>query len=214
MSPTSRTYPALVLLPLLTLVAACDSETAEPELAAADQTYTLRGELKGVEADELAIHHEAIDDFVNEEGETVGMDSMTMPFAVASGLSVARFSEGDLVEFTFEVRWKSGPRLLVTSLVQLPSTTELVFEKAETGESAEEGGHEGHEGHDHGAEPEVAADEPEVAAGEPEAETAPEPTPAPAGRQRTTKAVRAAPAAAPEPEAPAATGHDHQDHQH
>ena len=34
---------------------------------------------------EIWIRHEAIPDFTSDEGQVVGMDAMTMPFALAEG---------------------------------------------------------------------------------------------------------------------------------
>lgn len=95
-----------------------------------DQTYTTRGRIEslpGATAREvLAIHHEAIPDFINKRGEKSGMVEMIMDFRHAKpdvkfdGLQV-----GDAVEFTWEVRWASEPRTLIITIRKLPADTTL-----------------------------------------------------------------------------------------
>jgi Cu/Ag efflux protein CusF len=76
------------------------------------------------------VYHEPIDNFVGADGKVVGMGTMTMPFPLAKGVSLEGLSVGDIVEVTFEVRWKSHPRTQTTKVVKLPAGTELHFGKA------------------------------------------------------------------------------------
>jgi Cu/Ag efflux protein CusF len=63
----------------------------------------------------------------------LGMDAMTMPFPLAKGVSLVGFAAGDVVEVTFEVRWKSQPRFQTTKIVKLPADTEVRTGKAKGG---------------------------------------------------------------------------------
>jgi hypothetical protein len=70
----------------------------------------------------LQAHHETIPDFVGRSGSVTGMPEMIMEFpALRKGIDLSPFSVGDAVRITFEVRWKSDPRTLVTSIQVLPS---------------------------------------------------------------------------------------------
>ncbi len=94
--------------------------------------YTVRGEVAalprpGQPGSELLIHHEPVPDFVDAEGESVVMESMTMPFPLADGVSLGGIDRGDKVEMTFEVRWNGAPPLQVTAIRELPPDTRLNF---------------------------------------------------------------------------------------
>jgi Cu/Ag efflux protein CusF len=106
--------------------------SAEPAMASSttrpDGTYEVRGVVKalpGRGGGTLAIQHEAIPTFVNIAGKKVGMMAMTMPFAVATGVSLKGISPGDKISFTYEVRFHGEPRNLVTRVAKLPADTEL-----------------------------------------------------------------------------------------
>lgn len=109
----------------------CDSRNA-PNAASspADQTYTVRGRVVEL-ADpttnhSLQIHHERIPTFVGKSGEVTGMKEMVMEFAwLAPKALPADLAVGDAIEMTFEVRWKSEPRTLVTKVMRLPPDTVL-----------------------------------------------------------------------------------------
>jgi Cu/Ag efflux protein CusF len=58
---------------------------------------------------ELVIKHEDIPDYVDETGTKVGMHSMSMPFTLATSVSLAGFAVGDKIEFVFESWWKPKP---------------------------------------------------------------------------------------------------------
>lgn len=116
-------------------VAEAPSNTA---LAKADQTYTVRGKLVRLPAGAggahgvgrtIEVQHEAIPDFVNASNEKVGMVAMTMPFNLAPDATLQGFNAGDLITFSFEVRWNSEPQLLITHMSQLPANTQLNLAK-------------------------------------------------------------------------------------
>lgn len=103
------------------------AETAGP----ADASYDTRGKIVALPGaglgETLRIRHEAIPDFTTDQGEITGMASMTMPFPVAPGVEMDALAEGDVVAFTFEVRWDGSPPYQITRLEGLPPTTELDF---------------------------------------------------------------------------------------
>lgn len=95
---------ALFALPIV----ACNTagEKAPP---AAPAVYQVQGEilrLPDATSADLLIRHEAIPDFRDEAGKVVGMDAMTMPFAIAEGVSLAGLAPGDTVKFTLETAWE------------------------------------------------------------------------------------------------------------
>ncbi len=98
------------------------------ELPAADGTYQVRGQVIDVpreEGDNLTVHHEALADFRDRDGKPSEMESMSMPFTVAPGVSLAGIAPGDKVEMTFEVRWEGGAPLRIVALHELPESTAL-----------------------------------------------------------------------------------------
>lgn len=100
-----------------------------------DQVYTVRGRIESLPApdrpgSELQILHEPIPSFVNKDGKVVGMDTMVMPFTPAPGVSLEGLARGDIVEFTFEVRWKSRPYSQLTRIQKLPPDTTLNLGRA------------------------------------------------------------------------------------
>jgi hypothetical protein len=104
-------------------------------LAPADQTYTVPGTIaalpvRGDVRQPLKIHHEVIPHFVGRDGAVIGMAEMSMPFPdVAPGVDLSTLTIGQRVEFTFEVRWRSEPRSLVTKIVPLsPESPDRVGE--------------------------------------------------------------------------------------
>jgi len=116
-------------------LSACEKRQASPSpspaptawadgLPPADQTYTVRARIVALPGQSpgqfLQVHHEAIPEFIGKNGEKVGMKEMTMDFPALAGPSLLDgLAVGASVEMTFEVRWKSGPRSLVTRLVPL-----------------------------------------------------------------------------------------------
>jgi Cu/Ag efflux protein CusF len=100
----------------------------------APRTYTVRGQIAQLPdpakpSATLQIKHEAIDDFAGRDG-SLGMDSMTMPFPLAPGVSLEGLAVGDIVEFVFELDWSASPTYRVTRIAELPADTALVFTTA------------------------------------------------------------------------------------
>lgn len=104
---------------------------------APEAVYTVRGRIASLPdpakpGSSLQIQHEPIDNFVRQDGK-LGMDSMTMPFPLAKSVSLEGLAANDVVEVTFEVRWKSQPRFQTTKIVKLPADTEVHLGKAKGG---------------------------------------------------------------------------------
>lgn len=105
------------------------STQSAPSGPSPDQTYSVRARIDALPIPDrhpLSLHHEEMKEFVGKSGEVVGMKEMIMPFNdLAPGVSLDGFKVDDLVEVTFEVRWKTSPRMLITKLVRLPAGTSL-----------------------------------------------------------------------------------------
>jgi len=106
--------------------------------------YTVRAEVvklpdpRSAER-EIAIRHEAIDDFVDASGTVVGMDAMVMPFGVASAVPLGGLAPGDKVEVLIAVDW-ARPAFGIERLRKLPPDTVLEFGPARPG--ARRSGHD------------------------------------------------------------------------
>lgn len=93
--------------------------------AAPPKIYTVNGRIEqlpdpAVKGSMLQVHHDDIPDFVSREGKVVGMNSMTMPFPPAPGVSLEGLAVGDEVELTFEVRWDRIPFQQATAIRKRP----------------------------------------------------------------------------------------------
>ena len=115
---------------LLAAISACEREpSVRPE------TYRVRAQVRQVPAPdaargEILVRHEAIPSFKNEDGEVVGMDTMSMPFPLADQALVDGLAPGDRIVMDFEVSWHGGNPLEVTAIEKLPEGTRLDFEAA------------------------------------------------------------------------------------
>lgn len=112
------------------ILAACG---AEPEAPAVPATYEVRGLVRQLPRPdhprpEILVHHEAIPDFRDDQGKTVGMEAMSMAFPVDPALA-ADFSVGDKVAFELEVAWDGSPPVRIVGLEKLPEDTRLDFSK-------------------------------------------------------------------------------------
>lgn len=142
-----RIARSVAVAALCLMLAHCDSESdhapgADDHAEKPDarvHTYTVRGRIdRFAPADHpdgaVYIRHEAIPDFVNPQGEVVGMQAMTMPFPVDPSASMDNLAEGDPVEFTFELNWAPGPDkrgpYRITEITKLPADTALNFDAA------------------------------------------------------------------------------------
>jgi hypothetical protein len=120
----------LALVALLIVGAACG--------ARGGRDYTVRGRvaqvpLAGQPASAFAIAHEAVDEFVDRDGQATGMDPMTMSFPLARGVTPAGLAVGDPIELTLHVDWKAEPAVEITRLAKLPAGTPIVFRAARPG---------------------------------------------------------------------------------
>lgn len=114
--------------------------TQQPDVTI--HTYTVRGVVESLpgETTDLTVHHEAIPDFVRQDG-TLGMDTMTMAFWPPAGipldqarvknLDLSGIKVGDKVSMTFEVVQDAATGAMkgyyATKVVKLPADTELDF---------------------------------------------------------------------------------------
>lgn len=96
-----------------------------------DASYTLRGVIdtlpQATGPDKyIKIHHEELPTFKNKKGEVVGMPEMIMDFEqIAPEVRVQDYKVGDVVEFTFEVRWSPRVVTRVTQMRKLEAGTNL-----------------------------------------------------------------------------------------
>ena len=94
-----------------------------------EMTYYVRGiviELPS-EGRDLVIRHESIPEFMNRDGEVVGMNSMQMSFPLGAEASLEGIAGGDKVRFVLEVDWDPGYSIVEIST--LAPETELDFRK-------------------------------------------------------------------------------------
>lgn len=122
---------ALALAALLALAGCAGGGEEEPS---GGRTYTVRGQVRQLPSAGnplISVAHEAIDDYVDRQGEKVGMDPMTMPFPVAEEVSLEGIATGDVVEFDLHVDWQSEDPVRVTAIRELPQGTRLEFRAAE-----------------------------------------------------------------------------------
>ena len=99
------------------------------------RTYTVRGQVTQLPDSSnpgtgLYLNHEAIDDFVSRDGETVGMDPMTMSFLVDEEVSLEGIGVGDVVEFKLHVDWAETGIAEIVEIRELPPGTKLVYRAA------------------------------------------------------------------------------------
>lgn len=120
-----RTMTRAAFAVLLTLAACGGEEQPAAATTPADGTYTVRGQVGDVGEESLVIHHEAIPEFVNREGEPSGMASMSMAFHRPDSVSIEGIESGDKVELTFEVRWQGEHTLALSAIEELPEDTVL-----------------------------------------------------------------------------------------
>jgi len=145
-TPRSLTQAASSVLAVAVVSIACGAPAhdtgaavgAAPEIhEPAGDRYTVRGLVievpdAGQAEARLRIRHEAIPDFRGMDGKVWegGMESMTMIFAVAEGVSLEGISAGDKLEFVLVMDWEKKPTQWITEIVELPAETELSFGSA------------------------------------------------------------------------------------
>lgn len=124
---------ALPLVLVLAMTAAGCGRRAQSPAAGSAERIPVRASVTQLPGDDnlLYLHHEAIHAFRDQDGKVVGMDSMTMPFPVAKGLSLDGIRTGDKVTATLEVDWKAVPGVQVVAIEKLPADAPpLVFGEA------------------------------------------------------------------------------------
>ena len=100
------------------------------------ETYQVRGQVERLPDPERAgtdfvVHHEAIDDFLNQKGEVHGMHSMIMPFVLAEGVELPPGLEpGDKVLISCAQWLQPEFTFLAYKVETLPDETELTFGRA------------------------------------------------------------------------------------
>ena len=133
--PTARVRATVLLLAVLSLAGCREKERATPDTQGAGvRRYSVRGEVvqlppPAAGTRKVSIRHQAIDDFVNQSGATVGMAAMMMQFDVAPQVALDDVRVGDKVEFQLAVGW-SPPLLRIDALRKLPQDTALEFRPA------------------------------------------------------------------------------------
>lgn len=121
----------------------CDRHAAAPPHVRGepDAVYRVRGKVEQVPdpskpMSEFIVRHEPIDDFRNPDG-SLGMDTMSMPFPLATSASLDGIGAGDAVEIEFAVWSKPGTRgYEARRVVKLPDGTVLRFGPARREASA------------------------------------------------------------------------------
>jgi Cu/Ag efflux protein CusF len=133
-STTTHTAGVFAIILSTLFAPACSEESSPaPQAGALVHTYNLRGKIVSLPdasnpASELRIHHEAIQDFKNAQGEIKPMQAMTMSFPPAPGVSLDGLAVGDVVEFVFRVQWEPTYEMGTTSINKLPPGTTLSFQ--------------------------------------------------------------------------------------
>ena len=128
---------ALLASALVFLVGGCRCQAQRAKLvpgSGGSHTYDVRAEVlrlpePGRRDAAVVVRHEPIDDYIDQWGTVVGMDSMEMSFPVAPPLSLAGVGVGDKVALRFTVDY-DGPSIKVERLERLPPGTALSFGKA------------------------------------------------------------------------------------
>jgi Cu/Ag efflux protein CusF len=123
---------AVVLVLCSLLAAGCSGRT---ETKSKGHTYTVRArvsQLPSPQSGGLVLTHEAIDDWVGYSGKVEGMDTMTMPFPVAKGVSLEGIEPGDVVEVQLHADWTADPgeAVQITGVRELPRDARLDFRDA------------------------------------------------------------------------------------
>ena len=100
------------------------------------RTYTVRGQVTQLPDPDspgtgLYLNHEAIDQFMNRDGEVVGMDPMTMSFQVDEKVPLQDIQVGDVIEFELRVDWGADTEAEIVRIRELPPGTKLQFRAAQ-----------------------------------------------------------------------------------
>ncbi len=131
-----RNPAVLVGVVLCCALGACKKDDAKGAEAKREIIrYTVRGQVVQVPSaddprSEFSVRHEAIPEFRRIDGK-LGMNTMTMGFPVAKGLSLEGIEAGDIVRLIFETEYEAGYTKLkgyqAVEVVELPAETALDF---------------------------------------------------------------------------------------
>ena len=127
---------AFFLVALLFFSACREPETTSDAAVSTARTYEVRGlvrQLPSGPGTELMIYHEEIPDLVDDRGEMVGMEAMTMSFPIADEALLEGIELGDRVAFSLRLDWEGSPALEITHIEALPPDVRLEFEAPEEG---------------------------------------------------------------------------------
>jgi len=120
-------------LALLVAVANPSSARASPDAPGSKvKHYTVRAEVVEMPdrpGGSVTLRHEAVDDFTDETGVVVGMNSMIMPFPVGREASLKGIMVGDKIEAAFVIDWEQG-FMELERITKLPRETVLRYRKA------------------------------------------------------------------------------------
>lgn len=112
------------------IAASCKEPPVAPAVSA--ESYAMRGEIVRLPvagSHEMAIRHEAVPDFRDEDGKAVGMEAMTMPFALAKGVAIEGLVPGDRIAFTLEMRWQDPREIArISRIEKLPADARLAWD--------------------------------------------------------------------------------------
>lgn len=134
----ARTSAVTALAAFIALLASCaKSESDATETGDSIQTvaYTVRGVIAQLPDPQnpttmFMVRHESMPHYRRPDGD-LGMNSMTMPFPPADGVSLDGWSVGDQIELAFEVDYDANDGTLLdfraTGLVALPEGVQLDF---------------------------------------------------------------------------------------
>lgn len=114
--------PLSLALAVALFIAACRGNPP----ALQEHSYTVAAEIIRISAPnaprrEILLQHEAVPEFVDQNGNRVGMAAMTMPFPVAASVNLPDFQPTDKVRATFVVRFQGSPPYEVTRLERDPA---------------------------------------------------------------------------------------------
>ena len=120
----------LLIVGIVTVLGSCKGKDSS-----SGRTYTTRGQVVQLPdpanpGTGLTLNHEAVDQFVDRQGELVGMDPMSMPYPVAKDVSLEGIQVGDVVEFKWHVDWDAEPSAEIIGVRKLPAGTKLDFRAA------------------------------------------------------------------------------------
>ncbi len=114
---------------LAAALAGCEGSTPPPRPKGITHVYAMRGQITSLEASpdgQIRIHHEAVSNFRDTLDQPAPMNSMTMPFEVATGVSLEGLKVDDKIAFDWEVNWDAGVHH-ITAIHKLPADTVLTF---------------------------------------------------------------------------------------